>query len=141
MARNVFLLYSKDDETHTKLNELNQILNETKHLTQKNAFQLDENTKQSILECDIFICCLSKKFSESKLIDIVKFAHCIARKGINTLYLEPDKELFLEKLEDQSFFRLKTVEYSSFGQIEKVKKIFFIYTTENLKDCATRLFW
>jgi hypothetical protein len=131
MARNVFLLYSKDDETHTKLNELNQILNETKHLTQKNAFQLDENTKQSILECDIFICCLSKKFSESKLIDIVKFAYCIARKGINTLYLEPDKELFLEKLEDQSFFRLKTVEYSSFGQIEKVKKK-FLYTLEKI---------
>ena len=118
MARNVLLLYFKGDET--KLSDLIQEVSKIKHLTRKNDSQLDENTKQSILECDIFICCLSKEFSESKMVDIVKFAYCIARKRINTIYLEKDKVLFLAKVEDQSFFRLKTVEYSSLDQIKKV---------------------
>jgi hypothetical protein len=128
MAQSVFLLYCKDDETNSKLGGLIRDIkhNQDLFITQKNDFQLDGKTKKIIFECDIFICCLSKKFSESKLIDIVKFTHYIARKRIDTIYLENQKERFLAKVEDQSFFRFKTVEYSSFDQIEKVNIIYNI---------------
>jgi hypothetical protein len=122
MARRVFFLYSKDDETNIKLKDLIQDIKQNQNFifTQNNGFQLDDKTKEIILESDIFICCLSKKFYDLKLIDIVKFANCIARKRINTIYLENEKEQFLAKVEDQSFFRCKTVEFSSMGQIVKV---------------------
>ena len=109
MKQNVFLLFSKDDETNTELKDLIQNVENIEHLkiTQKNDFQLDDTTKQNILDCDIFICCLSKKFFESKLIDTVKFAYCIARKQINTFHLEDKEELEemmrnnIQKMEEQ----------------------------------------
>jgi hypothetical protein len=100
-----FIVYSEDDQkNNTKLNGFIQDIKQNPNLkvTEKNKVQLDDNnnvtlddrSKQNILECDIFLCCLSLKFCESNLIDIVKFAHCIARKTINTFYLEDEKELF-----------------------------------------------
>jgi len=147
MVQKVFLLYSKDDEANLELERLKQDVTKTKQfiLTPFSDFELEDETnrKKIILECDIFFCCLSLKFYESNLIDIVKFAHCIARKTINTFYLEDDKELF-KKIEDKikslgqndqpkekvllkvnrSFFGSKTVKYTS---IDKIKvNIFFI---------------
>ena len=109
MKKNVFLVFSKDDETITELKDLIQNVENIEHLkiTQKNDFQLDDTTKQNILDCDIFICCLSKKFFESKLIDTVKFAYCIARKQINTFHLEDKEKLEemmrnnIQKMEEQ----------------------------------------
>ena len=154
-----FIVYSEDDQkNNTKLNGFIQdikqnpnliITEKNKVLDENNNVTLDDRSKQNILECDIFICCLSLKFYESNLIDIVKFAHCIARKTINSFYLENGEELF-RKMEDQisllkekdrreeesfllkinqSFFRLKTVEYSSIDQIQKVN-IFLVYSLE-----------
>ena len=64
MKQNVFLLFSKDDETNPELKGLIQNVENIQHLnvTQKND-ELDDRTKQNILDCDIFICCLSRKFS------------------------------------------------------------------------------
>ena len=108
MKKNVFLVFSKDDETITELKDLIQNVENIEHLkiTQKNDFQLDDTTKQNILDCDIFICCLSKKFFESKLIDTVKFAYCIARKQINTFHLDKEEleEMMrnnIQKMEEQ----------------------------------------
>ena len=155
-----FIVYSEDDQkNNTKLNGFIQDIKQNANLkvTEKNKVQLDDNnnvtlddrSKQNILECDIFICCLSKNFYNSKLTDVVKFAYSIARKKINTLYLENEKELFKE-MEDQisllkekdrregeslllkinqSFFRFNTVEYSSIDQIQKVN-IFLVYSLE-----------
>jgi hypothetical protein len=154
-----FIVYSEDDQkNNTKLNGFIQdikqnpnliITEKNKVLDENNNVTLDDRSKQNILECDIFICCLSKNFYNSKLTDVVKFAYSIARKKINTLYLENEKELFKE-MEDQisllkekdrreeesfllkinqSFFRLKTVEYSSIDQIQKVN-IFLVYSLE-----------
>jgi hypothetical protein len=94
MTRKVFLLYSKDDENIPKLESLKQNIKQNINLilTQQNVVQLDNPTKQIILDCDIFICCLSIKFYDSKLIDAVKFAYCIARKQINTFHLEDKLE-------------------------------------------------
>ncbi len=141
MDRKVFLLYSKDDEANLELERLKQDVTKTKQFTLApySDFELENETnrKKIILECDIFFCCLSLKFYESNLIDIVKFAHCIARKTINTFYLEDEKELF-KKMEDQiksldqkyqpkkrfmlevnrSFFGSKTVKYTSIDQIK-----------------------
>ena len=154
------IVYSEDDQkTNTQLYDFIQDIKQNSSLkvTEKSKVQLDDNnnvtlddrSKQNILECDIFICCLSKNFYNSKLTDVVKFAYSIARKKINTLYLENEKELFKE-MEDQisllkekdrrekesfllkinqSFFRLKTVEYSSIDQIQKVN-IFLVYSLE-----------
>ena len=109
--------------------------------------------KKTILDCDIFICCLSKNFFESKLIDMVKFTYCVARKKINTIYLEDKEELEkmmkkdirnkekqLLSLKDKklmkecilsrilleanhNFLRLKTIEYS----IDQIKKVNFFF--------------
>ena len=123
MKQNVFLLFSKDDETNTELKGLIQNVENIEHLkiTQKNDFRLDDTTKQNILDCDIFICCLSRKFSDSKLIDTVKFASYIARKKINTFYIDNDIEQYLQQKEDQSFFEYRTVKFSTLDQIVKVK--------------------
>ena len=143
MDRKVLLLYSKDDEANIELENLKQdIKNKQLTLTPYSDFEFDKepNRKKIILECDTFICCLSLKFYESNLIDIVKFAHCIARKTINSFYLEDGEELF-RKMEDQinqndqpeksfllqvnrSFFRSKTVKYSS---IDQIKVSIFLY--------------
>jgi len=155
----VFIVYSEDDQkNNTQLYDFIQDIKQNSNLkvTEKNKVQLDDNnnvkldekSKQNILKCGIFICCLSKNFYNSKLTDIVKFAYSIARKKINTLYLENEKKLFKEMndqillLEEknrakesflleinQSFFRLKTVEYSSIDQIQKVN-IFLVYSLE-----------
>ena len=126
MKQNVFLLFSKDDETNPELKGLIQNVENIQHLnvTQKND-ELDDRTKQNILDCDIFICFLSRKFSDSKLIDIVKFSSYIARKKINTFYIDNDIEQYLQQV-DQSFFRYKTVEFSTLDQIVKVN-IFIVY--------------
>ena len=147
MVQKVFLLYSKDDEANLEIERLKQDVTKTKQfiLTTFSDFELENETnrKKIILECDIFFCCLSLKFYESNLIDIVKFVHCIARKTINTFYLEDDKELF-KKIEDKiksldqkdqpkkrfllkvnrSFFGSKTVKYTFKDQIKV--NIFFI---------------
>ena len=123
MKQNVFLLFSKDDETNTELKGLIQNVENIEHLkiTQKNDFRLDDTTKQNILDCDIFICCLSRKFSDSKLIDTVKFASYIARRKINAFYLDNSIKRCMPKVKDQSFFEYRTVKFSSFDQIVKVK--------------------
>ncbi len=130
MTRSVFLLYSRDDENIPKLKSLIQDIEQNQNLilTQQNVFQLDNTTKKIILECDIFICCLSWKFYNLKLIDTVKFAWCIARKQIITFYLRKDKERRLPE-EDQNFFRYKTVEYSSIDEIREVNIFFYINIT------------
>ena len=94
-SNGVFLLYSKDDINNKELEELMIDIKQDQNMIikQNNDFQWDNTTKQTILVCDIFICCLSKKFFESKLIDMVKFTYCIARKKINTIYLEYKEEL------------------------------------------------
>jgi hypothetical protein len=150
-SNGVFLLYSKDDINNKKLEELMKDIKQDQNMIikQNNDFQWDNTTKQTILDCDIFICCLSRKFHDSKLIDAVKFAYCIARKQINTFHLEEKEELeemqeqilLLKKkdpLQDkdkkllkesillevnQKFFKLKTIEYSSIDQ--KKVSIFF----------------
>ena len=126
MKKNVFLVFSKDDETITELKGLIQNVENIEHLkiTQKNDFQLDDTTKQNILDCDIFICCLSKKFFESKLIDTVKFAYCIARKQINTFHLE-DKE----KLEEMMRNNIQKME----------EKILLLKKKDRLEDKDKRL--
>jgi hypothetical protein len=123
MKQNVFLLFSKYDEKNTELKGLIQNVENIEHLkiTQKNDFQLDDTTKQNILDCDIFICCLSRKFSDSKLIDTVKFASYIARSKINAFYLDNNIKRCLPKVEDQRFFEYRTVKFSSLDQIVKVK--------------------
>ena len=122
MKQNVFLLFSKDDETNPELKGLIQNVENIQHLnvTQKND-ELDDRTKQNILDCDIFICCLSRKFSDSKLIDTVKFASYIARRKINAFYLNNNIKRCLPKMEDQRFFEYRTVKFSSLDQIVKVK--------------------
>ena len=152
-----FIVYSEDDQkTNTQLYDFIQDIKQNSSLkvTEKSKVQLDDNnnvtlddrSKQNILECDIFICCLSKNFYNSKLTDVVKFAYSIARKKINTLYLENEKELFKEmedqisllkekdRREEESFLLkinqslfTKTVEYSSIDQIQKVN-IFLVYS-------------
>jgi hypothetical protein len=130
MVQKVFLLYSKYDETNTQLKDLIQDIKQNQNFIFIQNNELDDETKKIILEYEIFICCLSKKFYDSKLIDTVKFAHFIARKRINTIYFEHEKERFLAKVEDQSFFRFKTVEYSSFDKILKVN--FFLYIAQRI---------
>ena len=154
-----FIVYSEDDQkTNTQLYDFIQDIKQNSSLkvTEKSKVQLDDNnnvtlddrSKQNILECDIFICCLSKNFYNSKLTDVVKFAYSIARKKINTLYLENEEELFKEmedqisllkekdRREEESFLLkinqslfTKTVEYSSIDQIQKVN-IFLVYSLE-----------
>jgi hypothetical protein len=122
MKKNVFLLFSKDDETNTELKGLIQNVENFEHfkITQKDYFRLDDTTKQNILDCDIFICCLSRKFSDSKLIDTVKFASYITRRKINAFYLDNNIKRCLPKVEDQRFFEYRTVKFSSLDQIVKV---------------------
>ena len=123
MEQSVFLLFSKDDETNTELKGLIKNVENIEHLkiTQKNYYQLDDTAKQNILDCDIFICCLSRKFSDSNLIDTVKFASYIARRKINAFYLNNNIKRCLPKMEDQRFFEYRTVKFSSLDQIVKVK--------------------
>jgi hypothetical protein len=86
-----FIVYSEDDQkTNTQLYDFIQDIKQNSSLkvTEKSKVQLDDNnnvtlddrSKQNILECDIFIFCLSKNFYNSKLTDVVKFAYSIARK-------------------------------------------------------------
>ncbi len=51
MVRILFLLYSKDDETNTKLKDLIQDIKQNQNFifTQNNDFQLDDKTKEIIL--------------------------------------------------------------------------------------------
>ncbi len=122
MKKNVFLVFCKDDEKNTELKDLIQNVENIEHLkiTQKNDFQLDDTTKQNILDCDIFICCVSRKFSDSNLINTIKFASYIARKKINTFYIDNNIKRCLPKVEYQSFFEYRTVKFSSLDQIVKV---------------------
>ncbi len=57
MTRTVFLLYSKDDENIPKLESLKQNIKQNINLilTKQNVVQLDNPTKQIILDCDIFM--------------------------------------------------------------------------------------
>ena len=118
MERTVFLLYALKDETEI-LTLTNDISKNITRLSIGNKQEIDANTKTNILECDIFICCLSTSSSKS-LINIVKFARCIARKQINTLFLETADKC-LEEEEDKSFFNDKTHKIDSIrDHIEKV---------------------
>ncbi len=81
----------------------------------QNQKQIDDETKLRIIECKSFVCCLSKNSSQL-LLDIAKFARCIARKEIYMHFIGPQRIL---NDEDQSFLE-QTISIENIAQI-KVK--------------------
>jgi len=119
-SNNVFVIFSESDKT-----EVEDLIKDISNVTQfsLNQDQIDESTKNDILKCNVFVCCLSNNSSQL-LFNIVKFARCVARKEINTYYIdfiEPE-ELFGERKtkEELNFFRSKTNRISSFSDLIKV---------------------
>ncbi len=108
-TNNVLIIYSQIDEANI-LPLINDIHNVTRFPLDQSRDQLDEPTKSIILKCNIFVCCLSTNCSQLFL-DIVKFAHYVARKEINAYYIQPDK--FDDFLKDK--------EVEGFSKAEKAK--------------------
>jgi len=123
-SNNVFVVYSESDKT-----EVEDLIKEISNVTpfSLNQDQIDESTKNDILKCDVFVCCLSRNSSEL-LFNIVKFARCVARKEINTYYIGfIGPEVLFEKRkskEELNFFISKTNPISSFSDLIKVN---FLY--------------
>jgi len=123
---NVFVIYCKSDET--KVSPLiSGISNVALFPLDQSQTQINEADKSIILKCNVFVCFLSSK-SSPLLFNIVKFARCVARKKINTYFIEPDG--FLTTKEKQSFSNYeaskpKNIEYSSDIGIQN----FFKYKT------------
>jgi len=122
-----FAIYSKSEE-NTVQNIVLNLPNDIKNsLTLKPIeYQFDEQTKSDIIECKVFICFLSPSSSQL-LLDIAKFALCIARKEINAYFMIDSEKFYksrekVERNDDISFFKLKT---TIFNSIENIKvKIF-----------------
>jgi len=111
-----FVIYSEDDEN--KVFDLTQGINNDNFKSLKqNEDQIDEPTKSLIIKCNFFVCFLSKNSSQL-LLDIAKFARCIARKKVNVYLIPPEGFL---KGEDQSFFNKKANEFKSIQNIVQVK--------------------
>jgi len=97
-SNNVFVIYCENDKT--KVDDLiKDISNVTPFSLNQGQTQINEEDKNKILKCDVFVCCLSRHSSEL-LFNIVKFARCVARKKINTYFIESDG--FLKTKEEQS---------------------------------------
>ncbi len=92
-----FVIYSENDKK--KVEDLTRSINNVT-LKSFDQNQIDDETKRLIIECKFFICCLSKNSSQL-LLDIAKFARCIARKEIYTHFIGPENNL---NNEDRSFF-------------------------------------
>jgi len=108
------VIYSKSDEKEV-LDLTQGINNVTLKSFDQNQNQVDEPTKSLIIDCNFFVCCLSKNSSQL-LLDIAKFARCIARKEIYMHFIGPQRIL---NNEDQSFLE-QTISIENIAQI-KVK--------------------
>lgn len=121
MDLKIFLLYSSSQDV-TKISALKDALKARKSILTEYSDdnEIDDDNKKRIHECDIFICCLSKESPKSH-VDIAKFARCIGRENVNTLYLEqpPDNDLENNKHFDKSFFRTETNEFMDVDSILK----------------------
>ena len=115
-SNNVFIIYSKTDQIKVS-SLINGISNVTPFPLDQSQTQIDESTKSIILKCSVFVCCLSINSSQL-LFNVVKFARCVARKKINTYFIDSNE--FLKKQEEQSFFKYKTRKINSISDLEMV---------------------
>ena len=111
-----FVIYSKSDEEEV-LGLTRDIKNVTRKSLDQNQDQIDEPTKLLIIKCSVFVCFLTKNSSQL-LLNLAKFARCIARKKIYRHFI--GEEEFLND-EEQSFFEQKTIKFESIENIEQVK--------------------
>ena len=124
VKRKVFILYSTKDKNEIWTYWRNY-LSGNATLTEHRSDEINDNIKNKILECDIFIFCLSKNAPEAR-INIVKFARSIARKEVNVVYLDAQQQTYEnKKVEDLSFLKDKTKPY----QIDEIEKLI-----ENVKN-------
>jgi len=145
---NVFVIYSESDQT--KVSDLiKDIRNVTLFPLNQGHTQINEEDKNKILECSVFLCFLSSN-SSPLLFNIVKFARCVARKKINTYFIERDgflttkeKQCFLEYEKNQKEYeknpkktpkpiKPKIIEYSSDIGIQN----FFNYKTRIIESIS-----
>ena len=124
-----FVIYSENDKE--KVEDLTTgltrgINNVTLKSFNKDQDQINELTKKSIIDCDFFVCCLSKNSSQL-LLNIAKFARCIARKEVWAYFIPNcDQKEFL-KDEELRFFDQKSNIFESIENIKEVK-IFLMHS-------------
>jgi len=112
-----FVIYSEKDKE--KVLELIGNIIVTQISLNQNQDQIDEETKKQIIECNVFVCFLSEN-SSKLLLDVAKFARCIARKKIYWHFIG-EKKSWKIKDEEKSFFDQKTIKFDFFEKIEQVK--------------------
>jgi len=113
-----FVIYSESDEGEVL--KLIGDIKVTRISLKENQDQIDEETKKQIIKCNVFVCFLSKNSSQL-LLDVAKFARCIARKKIYWHFIS-GKGSCKMKDEEKSFFdEPKTNKFQSFEKIEQVK--------------------
>jgi len=135
-CHNVFVIYCKRD-TKEVSDLIKDISNVTRYPLDQDQMLTEEElnlTKSSILNCKVFVCCLSKN-SSPLLFNIVKFARCVARKEINAYFIN-ESDVFLKTKEEKSFLEYKNskhpkeIKNSSYIGINN----FFKYKTRIIKS-------
>jgi len=136
-CHNVFVIYSESDKTEVEdlIKDINKKDNNvTPFSLNQRQTQIDEEDKNKILKCDVFVCFLSRN-SSPLLFNIVKFTRCVARKEINTYFIEPDG--FLKTKEEQSFLDYKAnpkiIKYTSsdIGEVSIYLEFIHFYDYSN----------
>ncbi len=97
---NVFVIYFESDQTKVSA-LIKDIRNVTLFPLNQGHTQINEEDKNKILECSVFLCFLSSN-SSPLLFNIVKFARCVARKKINAHFIN-ESDVFLKTKEEQNF--------------------------------------
>jgi len=116
-----FVIYSENDKE--KVEDLTRSINNvTLESFDKDQDQINELTKKSIIDCDFFVCCLSENSSQL-LLNIAKFARCIARKEVWAYFIPNcDQKEFL-KDEELRFFDQNSKTFEWHLTFEKIKEV------------------
>ncbi len=136
-SNNVFVIFSESDKTEVEdlIKDINKKDNNvTPFSLSQRQTQIDEEDKNKILKCDVFVCFLSRN-SSPLLFNIVKFTRCVARKEINAYFIN-ESDVFLKTKEEKSFLEYKNskhpkeIKNSSYIGINN----FFKYKTRIIKS-------
>jgi len=139
-SHSVFVICSEDDKE-----KVSDLIKGIKGISKDNLFplsksqtELADQSKDKILKCDVFVCCLSPNSSQL-LFNIVKFARCVAGKKINVYFINLDEtDQYLNKMESESYSKYekifpKEIEYSSDIGIQNFFKTNRITSFSDLK--------